>query len=327
VKVKFKARDATMNRPALPACCVSRPAEIHDSSRPDEIADTLLGMMRFSKGFCWSVAAGILSLLASGCETIGQDLGDVTSALHSVKPSEAAVMMMDPYDADNRRLGTVLISNSTFGGVDVYVKAYRDMVLNEHDPIVKAMAIRALGRHGQPEDATRILPNLHHESVQVRWESAKALQRLHNPAAVNDLLRVLRNDREQSDVRIAAATALGQYSEDRVFQGLIAALDVRELAVNRAAERSLHTLTSQSLGLNSSVWLSWYNQQGSSSAAFAKQSDYVYPTYERDQSLLERLAFWTTRNFEQPAPPAGLRPSAERTTYDDADGPTPESNR
>jgi hypothetical protein len=263
----------------------------------------------------------IVVSIGFGCETIGQDLGDVASAFNSVKPSEAAKMMMDPYDIDNRRLGTLLISNSTFGGVDVYVKAYRDMVLNENDPIVKAVAIRALGRHGQPEDATRILPNLFHESVQVRWEAAKALQRLHNPAAANDLLRVVRNENEQSDVRVAAAFALGQYPEDRVFQGLIGALDVRELAVNRAAEQSLHTLTGESLGLNSSIWLAWYNQRGGATGAFAQKGDYLYPTYRRDETVLEYLAFWTTRNFEEPAPPAGLRPSTERSTYDDGTAP------
>jgi hypothetical protein len=284
-------------------------------------------MTRIVKAMKLGVAMAVIMAIAIGCETIGQDLGDVASAFNSVKPDQAAKMMMDPYDADNRRMGTVLISNSTFGGVDVYVRAYRDMVLNERDPIVKAVAIRALGRHGQPDDAPRIAPNLFHESVQVRWEAAKAMQRLHNPAAANDLLRVLRSETEQNDVRIAAAIALGQYAEDRVFQGLIAALDVRELGVNRAAEQSLRTLTGESLGLNSSAWLAWYNAHGSAGGAFAQKGDYIYPTYQRDETLLEQLAFWTTRNFEQPAPPAGLRPSTERSTYQDQTAPVDDSSR
>lgn len=266
----------------------------------------------------WAMVLCASALAIGGCETIGQDLGDVASVFNPVKPSDAARMMMDPYDVDNRRIGTVLISNAIFGGADVYVAAYRDMVLNERDPIVKAMAIRALGRHGEPDDAIRILPGLHHENVQVRWEAAKALQRLHNPAAVNDLLKVLRNEAEQSDVRVAAAIAIGQYAEDRAFQGLIAALDARELAINRAAEQSLHTLTGQSHGLDSSAWLTWYREASTNGTAFASQGEYLYPTYQRDESLLERLAFWKANVFEHPAPPAGLRPPTERGTYDDS---------
>jgi hypothetical protein len=80
--------------------------------------------------------------------------------------------MVDPYDADKRRT-SVLISNAPFGGVEVYVVAYRDMAMNERDPIVKAAAIRALARWGEPADAVRIAPFLTHENIQVRWETAK----------------------------------------------------------------------------------------------------------------------------------------------------------
>jgi len=258
---------------------------------------------------------------AGGCDTIGQDVNDMTSALKPTSPSEAAKKMIDPYSADNRREGTVLISNASFGGVDVYLAVYRDMVDRERDPIVKAIAIRALARHGQPEDAMHILPHLTHENVQVRWEAAKGLQRLHNTAAVSDLLKVLNNEAENIDVRIAAAVALGQYPEDRVFQGLLNALDERELSVNVAAAKSLETLTGQSLGLDGPKWYAWYHSVAASGNAFAGQKEYLYPTYYRDDSFWEKLAFWSHNNFEKPAAPAGLRPKSERSTYGDEDQP------
>jgi hypothetical protein len=267
------------------------------------------------------LAGAILVMGHAGCETIGQDINDAILSINPMKPREAATKMMDPYDADNRRLGTTLISNAPFGGVDTYVRAYRDMVLNERDPIVLATAVRALGRHGDVEDALRIAPHLAHENVQVRWEAAKALQRLHNPVVISDLLRVLRDEAERTDVRVAAAVALGQYPEDRVFQGLVGALDARELALNAAAGESLETLTGQSLGLDAPDWLAWYN--ANLSTAFASKGEYLYPTYQREETFWERVAFWTSRNFEHPGLPAGLRPKTQQDTYgDEQEGPS-----
>ena len=198
---------------------------------------------------------------------------------------------------------------------------YRDYVENETNPLVKAVAIRALGRHGTPEDAKLIAARLDEESVQVRWEAVKALQRLHQPAVVPSLLDVLRRAGEHSDVRVDAAVALGQYPQDRVFQGLVAALDARELAVNVAAERSLRMLTGQELGSDPRTWLNWYNAHADD--PFEAGLEYLYPTYRRKESFFEKLAFWSRRNFEQPAPPIGLRPLSERRTYEDEEGEPP----
>ena len=268
-------------------------------------------------------SALICGFILCGCDTLESDLKSIGQAIKPTSPADAARMMMDPYNADNRREGTTLISNAPWGGVDIYLTAYRDKVLNEQDPIAKASAIRALSRWGDPEDAVRIMPHLTHENLQVRWESAKGLQRLHNSVAVPDLLKVLRDDAEHTDVRVAAAIALGQYPEDRVFHGLVAALDARELAVNTAAEQSLYTLTGQRFDMDSVRWLGWYNQTTESGELFANRSEYLFPTYSRDDTFWEKLAFWTSRHWEQPAQPAGLRPKSQRSTYEDAP-PLPE---
>jgi HEAT repeat protein len=252
---------------------------------------------------------------------MGQDLSEFGQALKPVTPSEAARMMVDPHDPDSRRAGTVLISNSPFGGADAYVAVYRDRVANETDPLAKAASITALGRYGVPEDAPAIAACLGDEQYQVRWEAVKALQRLHNPAVVTDLLRILRNGGEQPDVRVAAAVALGQYPRDRVFQGLVEALDAPELAVNAAARTSLATLTGQNHGLYANAWLSWYN---AAEQPFEGQQEYLYPTYQRPETFLEKLAFWSSKTYEQPAPPAGLRPP-QRRTYQDEEVPADET--
>jgi hypothetical protein len=257
----------------------------------------------------------LLGCALFGCETISQDLNDFASSLMPRKPEDAARQMLDPYDPDARRQGTLLIANSPFGGVDVYVRAYRDMVMHETDPLVKAAAIRALGRHGGVEDAPLIAGHLSDANVQVRREAAKGLQRLHNPEVAPDLLRVLNDETEDPDVRVEAAIALGQYPEDRVFQALVSALEARELAVNLAAERSLEILTGQLRGLEPRAWLVWYNSAAED--PFAQGQDYLYPTYQRQETWLEKLAFWSSPVVEYPAPPAGLRPQSERRTYED----------
>lgn len=278
--------------------------------------EALIGPCALRAGLITVCASALIAL--AGCETLGQDFNDLAAAIKPTSPSEAARDMLDPYDADKRRTGIVLISNAPFGGVEAYVVAYRDMALNERDPIVKATAIRALARWGEPADAVRIAPFLTHENVQVRWEAAKGLQRLHNPAVVPDLVRVMNNENEHEDVRIAAATALGQYPEDRAFQGLVTALDARELAINQAAERSLHDITGQSLGLDRATWFEWYNTHEKKADAFADSQIFYYPVYWREDTFWEKLMFWTSRNFEQPGQPAGLRPVGERRTYEDS---------
>ena len=68
-------------------------------------------------------------------------------------------------------------------------------------------------------------------------------------------------------------------------------------------------------------WLAWYRQANEQQIAFAGQQEYMYPTYSRDKSWLEELTFWNQVVFEEPAPPAGLRPSTERRTYEEEGEP------
>jgi len=248
------------------------------------------------------VCFAALAALAA-CDTMKQDLQAFGDSLTPVSPSQAARWMVDMNDADNRRRGLVLISNAPFGGAEVYVAIYRDDVLYETNPLVKAAAITALGRHGRPSDVPAIAATLSDASVQVRWAAARALQRLHNDEAVPALLVAMLAEEQDEDVRMAAAIALGQYPQDRVFQGLVAALDDRRLSVNAAARESLRTVTGQDFGLDPKAWLKWYDEVDD---PFAGKKEYLFPTYQRDKTFMEMLAFWSSREWEKPAPPAGL---------------------
>ena len=129
-----------------------------------------------------------MTTLAGGCRTIGEDLADFAESLTPVTSSQAARWATDPNDPDRRRQGIVLIANSSIGGYEPYVRLYREYVNHESDPIVRAVSLRALAKHGEPEDAAAIAANLDPEIPQVRWEAAKGLQRLHGPEVVPAML-------------------------------------------------------------------------------------------------------------------------------------------
>ena len=274
--------------------------------------------------------SGMFGLFVVGLAGCINDVDGLQGMLTPKSPTQAAMEAMDPHDPDKRRMGTLDLANAPFGGSELYVKLYRERVRTEQDPIVLAVAIKALARHGSSEDALLIAPYLKSDQLHVRWEAAKGLQRLHNESVVGPLLVTLNNEEEsQSDVRTEAALALGQYPQTRVFHGLVRALDAPELAVNLAALKSLESITGQDFGMDSSAWLSWYEAADGQAGEdpFENRVDYLYPTYTRDDSFLETLAFWYSRYEEKPASPAGLKPSSTRSTYEEQEQQGQDENK
>ncbi len=260
-----------------------------------------------------------------GCVT--DDFDDMAASLAVPSPGQAARMALDQYDADDRRRGVTMLANAPFGGTAIYVDMYRDYVEHERDPLVRAAAIKALGRFGEPDDAVLIAPWLSRsatDSTQVRREAAHALQRLHHRQVAPALLRVLGDEGEDGQVRASSAVALGQYPQPRVLSGLMAALQANELAVNRSAAQSLHQLTGQVFGIDRYEWVDWYDATVAARRdPFAARMDYQYPTYQRADRWWDRLAFWERRPRERPDSPAGLREEQRRRTYEDEDASTP----
>ena len=273
------------------------------------------------------IAAGLLAITATivagvgsaGCQSVGADVEDAFGGLFGPSPTEAVVWTTDT-DPDLRRRGVLLLGNAVFGGEEPYVRLYRDYAVNERNPLVKAAAIRALARHGEVADARIIAAQLTDENRQVRWEAARGLQRLHEPSVVPDLLERLRDPDEDVQVRVAAATALGQYGSDRAFQGLVGALEAPELAVNHAAAASLRQLTGRDIGIDPTAWLRWYRDAAGDPQRLAGAGSFRYPTYQRDPGFFEQLAFWNPPVREFPGPPVGLEPDEFRRTYEDDPG-------
>ncbi len=257
---------------------------------------------------CAAVGATLLLALAfltisMGCETAGQDFSEAFK-FNTPSPSQAAAWMFHR-DAEKRRMGITLISNAPFGGEEPYMKVYRE-AMADADPMVRAACAHALGLHGQPADALLLTAALKDTSQLVRWESARGLQRIYNNAAVGPLSDAVVNDADV-DVRMAAATALGQYKERGVIEALIRALDDRSLGVAFHARRSLRILTGENFGTDPTEWLAWSRDVAE---PFAKARVYTYPVYTRDKTLLETITPFGRKTFEQPGVPVGYPDAA-----------------
>ena len=283
--------------------------------RPDRIGKIMAAILCLSFG-----------MSMPGC--IMEDFNDLGDTFFSKSPAEAARDALDPYNPDLRREGVVLLSNAPFGGVDAYLKMYRDYVENDPDPLVRGAAITALSRHGDAEDAMVIAPFLSREVEEnetVRWYAALALQRLHNVEVISVLEKSIRDEEETGEIRAAVCIALGQYPEDRVVQMLFFGLDARELSVNIEAGEALWLLTGEQFGLDRVAWQNWYTAALANKNAFKNQQAYFYPTYDRDKSWWEHAAFWLDSSWEKPSAPTGLRSRDERRTWEGQGEPPQEA--
>ncbi|MFM1803627.1 MAG: hypothetical protein RL136_506 [Planctomycetota bacterium] len=246
----------------------------------------------------------LAACLAAGCDTISSDLNQFTQSIIPPSPAQAAAWAADPNDRENARRGTILLATAPWGGTEVYLRMYRLYATDAPDPLVRAAAIQALGRHGATEDASLVARNLESPYRQVRLAAAKALQRLHDPAVADTIWTRLVNVDEDSDIRTELAISLGQYPTPAVFNALVAALSQRELAVNLAALDSLRTITGKDYGIEEDAWL---RHMVTAKPPLLESPPYLYPTFVRELDIWDDIAFWDPVSFEQPGVPAGMR--------------------
>src|SRR5690606_21330580 len=116
-----------------------------------------------------------------------------------------------------------------------YVNYLYRRYLTDEAANVRTVAAVAMGIHGTPDDVPQLAPLLKDSDKHVRKAAARALQRLHNPVAIDSLMDAVDPAKENEwEVRAEAADALGQYPETRVLQKLIAVLDDPSLVVNQS---------------------------------------------------------------------------------------------
>lgn len=242
----------------------------------------------------------------TGSNNGGDIFADLVEPLIPPKPSDVARQAFNVYDPDLRRRSVALLSSSHFGHEEPYVRLYR-LLIDDQDPTVRAACAHALGQHGTTEDAATLVALLKDDTGFVRWEAAKALQKIHHPDAAGPLMQAMSDD-EDSDVRLAAAAALGQYPARPVFNALVGALIDRNFGVVQTASQSLALLTGQELGTEGGPWLDFAADHPST--LFSAQRQYTYTPYQKPPSKFSKIKFWDKPEVVEPQPPVGLAPDA-----------------
>jgi len=243
----------------------------------------------------------------SGCTSnnSGDVFADMIEPLMPPKPSEVARQAFNVYDPDLRRRAVAQLSSSYFGHEEPYVRMYR-LLIDDQDPTVRAACAHALGLHGTTQDAPTLTALLKDDTGFVRWEAAKALQKIHHPDAAGPLMQAMANDLD-NDVRLAAAAALGQYPTRPVFNALVGALIDRNFGVVQTAAQSLTLITGQDLGTEGGPWLDYAS--ANTSTLFAAQRQYTYTPYQAPPGKLSKIKFWEESETAQPQQPVGLGPA------------------
>lgn len=269
-----------------------------------------------------SFAIGCATLFPlAGCDVFDDVRPGATSIFDvfaQPTPSEAAQMAIDPYDADKRYRGTMLLSNAYFAGQSIYIKLFEDAA-KDPDASVRIAGTRALANHGDSTHVPILVTNLQDHDALVRLEAARGLQRLHGDEAIVPLMNASRDPElvrgtqgfeENPDIRTAAAVALGQYRKTEVVQHLIAIMADSKLSVNNASLSSLRTLTGQDLGFDQRDWIAWFNE---TNGPFVAGTPFIYPVFNRSKTFWEYFPFVPPPPNEVASTPAGMPPIAGGT--------------
>lgn len=250
-----------------------------------------------------------LSGCGSGPQITAQDAG-VTERSDELTDAQRTVLTAGDPNAhpDARREALITIATSSAADEPVYVDFYRAMLADPTtDATVAAVAAAALGNHGLPEDTGRLTPLLTRDESFLRWQAAVSLQRLHNPQAIAPLITAATGD-EDPDVRMAAATALGQYPRREVFDSLTTALDDRDYGVSRAARQTLSLITQHDAGDDPRSWRDYANQNVGT--LFNQPGPFTYTPYPPQRGLLSSIILFWQKPVAEPRFPTGYTPPA-----------------
>jgi HEAT repeat protein len=217
------------------------------------------------------------TLLTCGCTGFWDD---VTSKEFSfkgmfVKP-DPMVVLRDSQDGDKRaRALRALREPKQNGGSDqdqdAVVRILTTAAVSEKQSLCRLAAIQALGGFKDPRAADALKEAFFTASgfapdttTLLRCQAISALGRTGNPAAVDLLVRVVREppadgtelEKQQSlDVRIAAARALGRFNQPQSVQALASVLHTeKDIALRDRAHESLQLVTGRKLPADAKEW-------------------------------------------------------------------------
>jgi HEAT repeats len=179
-------------------------------------------------------------------QVFGQFAGDT--------PIVEVRMMENPNSADQRRRGIYKLMQRDFAQEEPYTRRYRQIAQSDPDPTVRAAAIRASNASRDKAAVPVFIAALNDKSDMVRLQAAKALSNIPDRSAADPLMRVLGNQAEQRDVRIAASEALRNYRNLDVARVLAGTVGGRDFSIAWQSRWSLIIMTGRDLGYDEHKW-------------------------------------------------------------------------
>ncbi len=202
-----------------------------------------------------AAAALVAAALLAGCEkSAGSGDSEEWTLDYQLKQlilgrpaTDSVAMAFDPNDPDRRRQGILELSEEEWGLRERYLKGYAAILRTDGDPLVRAAAVRALGKAADPNYVENIARALFDEHLAVRQDAATALDNVHGEVAIDPLRNRAVNDVNQ-DVRAKSAMALRHYRREDVVRTLVECLGDKAFAVRYRAHQALVEILGEDRG-------------------------------------------------------------------------------
>jgi len=196
-------------------------------------------------------------MLAVGCKGGGEpfrlDSAFKKALGGGMSASELSAMAFDPNDADRRRMGVEMLSRKSWGLKEPYLKGYATLLKSDPEPLVRGVAVRALGKAGDAKYLDDIVNALSDESAMVRGDAAVALDNVLGTPAIEPLRKRAMED-ASPDVRAQCAKALRHYYTKEVIKTLLGCLSDPAFVVRYEAHASLVRLAKTDMGYDPQPW-------------------------------------------------------------------------
>lgn len=240
-----------------------------------------------------ALAAGLVGCTKGGGSSEDVSLNRMMQKFAGPSPSQLVAWAFDPNDPDRRRMGVVGLSSKSWGLREPYLKGYAALVKTDKDPLVRAAAVRALGKAKDPNYAPDVTRALLDTNVSVRQDAATALDSVYDDTSAEPLRNGAVNDVDQ-DVRAKSCRALRHHRDIAVARTLVICLSDKAFSVRHQAHGSLTELVGKDLGYDQEDWAS----VTSGRALPAK------PTPPKKPTWWERMR----QNMQRPAAPKPAAP-------------------
>ncbi len=146
-----------------------------------------------------------------------------------------------------------------------------EIVLRDQVLLLRLYAVQLLGQIECPETIAALRDASKDPDPDVRIAAVKSWQKLPADTAISELQEIIASD-THIDVRVAATTALGQFSGTKAIRALSYALTDSNPALQVRATESLARVTGENIGVDVAAWQNYIDKIG---AGTSSQSERV----------------------------------------------------